>query len=782
MFLGVCLALLSVLPARAVNTASSAAGLPGALHASPLAVWPGYARSAAPSGASASPLLRALELRGHTPQSYAGLSEAQRTAAAKQAEDDVRAEAAEETRRLIEEATSADPSDPRYGLLAARLVQMAGPLAEYAPADQRASLLLLSKTLAARLSPERRAFLMRRLELMRRELEGDDDRDPALAPRETAVELEVSRFLQVPAALMTPGVARLRASFKPTVVIKPRVEGAALGVKIGLVRAGAETKNLAARQLYRRTLNLGQRFALRFGQVWRAYVSLTEPQRHPYRWNVLRSLFKKGDFGGAFGHQTYKLDPKVASKQVGNDERPRRLAAQQARLRNVTMTPSLGISGMSFPQLTAQSHLSLLYIDLKLAKDQDVRLLHNTGEGSPHLLLGLLEGDAEKMKRGIVDWAVANGVINDGGWNEARAIVMVDELMAKRDELFKDFSKEDLARAQIVAQFGGGLNGIRRDDDEERIDYDKLRVIAASPYVAMIQYKLKQAAKRGAKVDASKMEPISLSFRELSPAKKYKSPEVIAEMAGFEEIAAMVRATRAVTDKPVSLKFGIGDVPDTLELLRYLRDRNAMPDHIQIDGAGKEFSPGSGNAPPEADTSLPADQGIIAADAILKKLGVRDQVFVDVSGDILWPVDAVLKLALGADGVCAARGWLGMGVGCSMAKKCDGADGQCPWGIASAGSSLPTRSLDPAVVAPKGHRAAANWHKEYAKMLSEAGVEDAWKARSVLGLHNPLSPMRVKDENGFDRHLDHLYSRELVIDTLRGALTPEEVDRFVFGK
>jgi glutamate synthase domain-containing protein 2 len=776
MLLGLFFAVLAALPARALDLASPSASLPGALHASPLATWPADAALKAPERASLAPVLRALELRGMTPASFATLTQELKAQARAQAEADVRAEAQVEAKRLIEEAAAADPSSPAYAVLAARLAQLSGPLAEYAPKEARASLLLMSRTVASQLADDKRLVLQMRMELMARALES------ARPERETAVEAAAARLARVPAELMTPGVARLRAALAAPsrALLRPAPPG--LAVKIELARAGYGAKALLARRIYRPVLTFGQRVLVEFGALWRAYVSMTDPDRHPYRWSVLRGLHKKGDFSGAFGHKTYKDDPKILSTLVGDDDRPAALAAQQKKLRGATLTPSLGISGMSFPQLTAQSHLALLYIDLKLAREQGVRLLHNTGEGSPHLLLGLLEGDAAKTQAGVIEWIRANDKIKDGTWDEARVLALVESLMSKRAELLGDFSKEDLERAQIVAQFGGGLNGIRRDDDEGRVDFDKLRAVAGSPYVAMVQYKLKQAAKRGAKVDAKKMDLLSLSFRELDPARKFKSPEVIADMSDARAIAALVKATRAVTDKPVSLKFGIGDVKDLYEVLEYLRDARALPDHIQVDGAGKEYSPGSGNAPPEADTSLPADQAVIALDAILKKLGARERVFVDVSGDVLWPVDAVHKLALGADGVCAARGWMGMGLGCSMAKKCDGADGQCPWGIASAGHSLPGLSLDAAAVGARGYKAAANWHKEYAKMLSEAGVEDAWKARSVLGLSNPLSPVHILDADGFARPLDRVYTRERVIDTLRGALTPQEVDRYVFGR
>lgn len=781
-----CAAALLAARCGAATLSEPAGAGPGALHASPLAIWgPDAALSASAGPAETAPLLRALELRGLTPAAYAALDEGAKAAAVAGAQADLRAEASVEADWLLREAAAADPASPDYPVLVARLAQLSGPLAAYAPEDKRASLAFFARTFVSHLAPEKRAALEERLRAVASSLAPGRDA--------TAVEAAAAELPRVPAALMTPGVARLRKAqaSRSRALVRPAVaSGPLFRAKVGLVKSGYAAKTVAGRYLYRSIKRLGQTFAREAGEFLRAWTLLTEPHRHPYRWSVVKALHRNGDFTGAFGHATYDGDPKILSTTLGDatedknvEELAASLAGQEFKLRDVTLTPGLGISGMSNPQITPQAHLALLYINLKLAKEQGVRLLHNTGEGSPRLLLGYLEGDSAKIKQGVISWLKENGQLEDASWDEAKIVATVDLLMGYRDELFKEFSPEDLRRVQIVAQFGAGLNGIRRDDDEQKIDFDKLRAVADSPFVAMIQFKLKQAAKRGAKVDPSKMGLIWRAHRELSAAKKYKSPEVIADFANAEAVAGVVKAARAVTSKPVSLKFGVGNVRDVYAKLQYWRDARALPDHIQVDGADKEFSPGSGNAPPEADTSLPSDQATIAMDAMLKKLGVRDQVFLDVSGGILWPVDAVHKLALGADGVCAARGWLGMGVGCVMAKKCDGREGMgCPEGIASAATSLTAFSLDPVRKGRQGYVAAANFHKEYVKMLAEAGVTDAWKARELLGLHNPLSAVQVLDARGRELPLDTLYSREVVADTLRGALSPDEVDRYVFGR
>lgn len=398
---------------------------------------------------------------------------------------------------------------------------------------------------------------------------------------------------------------------------------------------------------------------------------------------MLESLHKEGDFRGSFGHAVYDGGPEVVSPVIFPRAALEPLKAARLKLGPAELSAMPGISGMSFPQLSAQSHLSLIYMHLKLAKEQNAPILYDTGEGGPGFALAMLGGDGERAKRELIAWNRAEGRFSEGSLAEAKLVALVDAIMAKRAGLFSEFSPEDLARAQVVAQFGSAMNGAR--GDEGRVDFDKLRTIAASPFVVMTQFKLKQAAKRGAKVDAKKVDDIVAALRDLKDGLNGKFPEVAPDLDSHESIAALIKAAKLVTGKPVSLKFGVGDAKGLHDLLRFLKGANALPDHIQLDGRGDDFSPGSGSAPPAAATSLPADEAIIVADAVLKKLGVRDRIVLEATGDLLLPTEGVKKLALGADCLSGGRLWMGWGLGCAMVRSC--ADGNCPYGIAARSDS-----------------------------------------------------------------------------------------------
>lgn len=735
----------------------------------------------------AAPVLRALAEKTPEPADFARLPREERAERILKAGLRASELVAAEALAAAAEAGKADPSSPEYAVLFARLQMLNGPLRRLVPDEPAAAAAAAFEDVKVRFDAARTRRLEARLA-----------RIAASGGLETLVDHALAELPRVPSALMTPSVARLRKESGPrpkwdlaatdrvpkvSRSIELRARLAAYGAKHELARFAAQKVFVPARDAFRWAMGHA-------GQIWRKYVSGREMDRHTFRFAVVEGLFKKGDFRASFGHPLYEGDLKVMSplifrareaavmggqtKRVGRDLV---VAGEKIEIAKLEVSPMLGVSGMSFPQLSAQSHLSLLYIALKLAKEQGVSMLQNTGEGGPGLHLALLQGDAERAIKYIVDFNVENGRFARDSAQAAQVVGFVDRLMRARAKLFAEFTDEDLARSKVVAQFGPALNGIRGEDGF--VDFDRLAAIAEPRSVAMVQFKLKQAAKRGAKVDPKKVDDVVAALRDIRSGRNGKSPELNPDFSSYEDIAALVLATKIVARKPVSLKFGVGDVADMKAFLTFLRDANALPDHIQLDGAGLDFSPGSGNAPPGADTSLPSTDATIVVDALLKSLGVRDQVFLETSGDVLLPIDAVEKLALGADGVSAARCWMAMGLGCAMVKAC--AEGACPYGIAARSDSFAGLALDPAKVAPKGHLAAANWQKAYLQTLAEAGLSDWREARGRLGLAARSSSLRVKDGRRLWT-LDFVYSPEYAANLLRGALTREQVEQIVFAK
>lgn len=771
------LAVLLALHASAASlTVIGTARPPGALHATPQAAWnlrsdrTMAGLSSRYGDAPLAPVLRGLELQGITPRVYDEMALAPRAAVAEEAARAVAAEAALEAANLPAAAAKADPASPEFGVLAAKAAWLAGPLNGFVPEARRAAVAEAAALLKSKLPADKAA----RLEAAILRATADW---AARETQATPVEAAAASLETTPSRLMTPGVARLRAAADPRLVPPAPTGTLAFKTKVGTLKARAALKRALARRVYRPALNAFRHVMEHAGELYRKYISGQPQGKHDFRWGVIERLHKEGDFRGSFGHPVYDGQAEVMSGVIFRQDALDSLKTMTVRIGAAEVSPMLGISGMSYPQLSAESHLSLLYIHLKMAKELGVRQLYNTGEGGPGLLLGLLSRNPETVKAWIIAWNVANEQFKPGSWNEAKVVQQVDDLMKARDALFAEFTPEDLLRAQIVTQYGSALNGARGPDG--RVDFDKVRRHAEDPHTVMTQYKLKQAAKRGAKVDPRKVDDIVAAFREIPRGKPFKSPEIAPDMASYEEIAALIKATKLVTGKPVSLKFGVGDTADLLAFLTALRDVDALPDHIQLDGRGDDFSPGSGNAPPGANTSLPSREAIIAADAVMKKLGIRERVVLDATGDILQPIDGVEALALGADLISAGRGWMGMALGCAKVKAC--AEGACPYGIAAKSGSMVGLSLDPTKIAPKGYLAASNWHKSYIQTLAEAGLDDWRQGRRRLGLDANSGRIRVKD-GPKTVPLDRFYDPRYVADLLRGALTGREVRRFVFGR
>jgi glutamate synthase domain-containing protein 2 len=598
----------------------------------------------------------------------------------------------------------------------------------------------------------------------------------------------------IAAVLAAAATLQVRTAAGQTKALSPR-EGVGSRVKHELwnswERARQGTKTFVARKIYRPMLDGFRRQATHAGELYRKYGSGQELDATNFRWSVLETLFTKGEFFASFGHPVHRGAVEVHGPVIQDASLLDRIRQQRHTFggsllrygrsrpaRQITVSAMPSISGMSFPQLSANSILSLMYIHLRLAKE-GMPQLFNTGEGGPKLHLALLAGDANALREEVLQWGYQTGQIKPGSHTEARVAVFIDSLMRARDQLFREFSAADLGQAQIVAQFGTALNGIR--GEQHHIDWSKLEQIGRNPHVAMVQYKLKQASKRGARLDKAKVDDLTAAMREIdlkADSKDAKSPELNPEMESKEALAGLILKTRQATGKPVSIKFGLGDVADAYQLMSYLKQRGALPDHIQLDGRGLELSPGSGNAPPMGNTSLPINEATIAMDAILKKLRIRDRVYVEATGDIQLPADGVEKLALGADGISAARLWLGMGLGCAKVKAC--AAGSCPYGIASRSGQIFAMSLDPNVIARKGFAAAKSWYLAYTEKLAETGSANWTQFRQNAGLARRSSRIVKADDRGVVT-LRSYYAPERVAEFLDPAFTRREIETFVYG-
>ena len=107
----------------------------------------------------------------------------------------------------------------------------------------------------------------------------------------------------------------------------------------------------------------------------------------------------------------------------------------------------------------------------------------------------------------------------------------------------------------------------------------------------------------------------------------------------------------------------------------------AIPDFITVDGGDG----GSATAPLELMESvgMTTTNALYMLDTVLRKHDLRDDMRIIASSKILTPDDVTIMLALGADAVGIARGFM-MSAGCIRARVCAGIGGHvCPVCIAT---------------------------------------------------------------------------------------------------
>ncbi len=569
--------------------------------------------------------------------------------------------------------------------------------------------------------------------------------------------------------------------------------GAALNmdVKHIYVKAKYKSNHLFAKKVYRPSLDLFRSFLEHGGTFYRKYLSKQAPEREMQRWTFVEKLHETGKIGGSFGHYFYKgwvdvlggsgVDEKTITKihkdykQVGRDViLP---DGEVIKVKPMKASAMMNISGMSFPQLSAESHITLLATQAKLTRDKGIQMTVNTGEGGPMFHLALLDGDVKKLREEVIYWGLQTGDFKPGTLDFFEVQVRIDEIMKLRNKVL---NAEDTKSSKIVAQFGTALNGIRSKNGFE-VDFDKLKEVGEHPNVAMVQFKLDQSAKRGSKVDMNKVDAITAAMRKIDKSSGVKSPKSINEYTNAE-LAKLITATKMVTKKPVSLKIAPGDLNFQLQRMKYLRDHNALPDHIQVDGHGTHFSGGSGNAPEGAGVSMTTQMAVISMDGILKKLGVRDLVHIEASGSVMYPQDAIEMMALGADDVSSARFWMGSALGCGRVQQC--ANGSCPYGIA-AKNSIFAKGLDPEARSHKAINAATAWHNFYVEKIGEMGVKDWRKVRSTHGLSQTapevLQRVKKRDQDGEQIFLKSYYEK-YIYELLSPIMTKSEIEFYMLGK
>ncbi|HHD83612.1 MAG TPA: FMN-binding glutamate synthase family protein, partial [Campylobacteraceae bacterium] len=214
-------------------------------------------------------------------------------------------------------------------------------------------------------------------------------------------------------------------------------------------------------------------------------------------------------------------------------------------------------------------------------------------------------------------------------------------------------------------------------------------------------------------------------YRGVTPHRDLFSPNRFPYAGSVGELFDFIEKLQMLSGKPVGFKTIISDregfAPIAAEIRKRLAQNRSIPDFITIDGG----EGGSATAPIELmeRIGLGIKDAIYLADEILKEHGVREDVTLIASGKALTPDNVVILLALGADLVGIARGFM-MSAGCIRARVCSGAGKhQCPVGLATQ-----DKRRRKAYIVHKYATMVENYHRNMRKSIRSL--------LAVMGLHD----------------------------------------------
>ncbi|HET7579860.1 MAG TPA: FMN-binding glutamate synthase family protein [Bacillales bacterium] len=294
----------------------------------------------------------------------------------------------------------------------------------------------------------------------------------------------------------------------------------------------------------------------------------------------------------------------------------------------------------------------------------------------------------------------------------------------------------------IIFQIGSGLFGVR--DKEGNFDWDELRKKAEIPQVKAFELKLAQGAKqRGGHVDAEKVTPEIAEIRKVEPYKSIESPNRFHQFSNVEEMGDFIEKIRETTGKPVGIKIVVGRNDSVDQLAKYMKETGKGPDFITVDGG--EGGTGASYQELMETVGLPIRSALPIADATLRRHGVRDRVKIIASGKLETSDRIAIALAMGADLVNIARGFM-ITVGCIQTLKCH--SNVCPVGVATTDKHL-QKAL---VIEEKKYRVAnyvVTLRKGLYRIAAAAGVESP--------VHLKPEHIMYKDHRGVIYSLEEIY-------------------------
>lgn len=231
-------------------------------------------------------------------------------------------------------------------------------------------------------------------------------------------------------------------------------------------------------------------------------------------------------------------------------------------------------------------------------------------------------------------------------------------------------------------QVSPGLFGVRTIDGE--FSWEAFKEKSDNEQIKAFELKLAQGAKtRGGHVEGQKVTEEIAEIRKVEPGVTINSPNRFREFDDAEGLLEFVERLRDIGGKPVGTKIVIGNEEQAESYVKAMAETGIVPDFITIDGGNG----GTGASYYELAESvgLPTFAALPLLDDLLKTYGIRDRTHIIASGQLATPDKIAMALALGADMINIARGFM-LSVGCIMAQVCH--TNNCPAGVATTDPKL----------------------------------------------------------------------------------------------
>ena len=228
----------------------------------------------------------------------------------------------------------------------------------------------------------------------------------------------------------------------------------------------------------------------------------------------------------------------------------------------------------------------------------------------------------------------------------------------------------------LIFQIGTGKFGVRKENGG--FDPDKLQKLSQHKEVKMIELKLSQGAKpgKGGLLPKEKITAEIAELRHVPIGKDLHSPPFHKECHSPLATVHFIKELQEVSQLPVGIKFCLGREKELYELFETMKKENCFPDYIALDG-----SEGGTGASPKTfmdDLGYDLKSSLKILIQVIEELKIKNRFKIIASGKLINSGHQVMALALGANAVSTARGFL-FALGCIQALRCH--TNNCPTGI-----------------------------------------------------------------------------------------------------